>query len=342
MISLKRALLGAMAAPGTGTALRPFRKGVGTIFMLHRFLDRETGAVGHDPEELRRTLRFLRRRGYEFVELGELFRRLRDAEPPGDLGVAFTLDDGYAEQVRVAGPVFAEFDCPATVFVTTGFLDRKLWFWWDRIEYVFDRASGGGVTVKLGSDEVSYRWDHPEDRARACGDFTARCKLVPDQEKHAAIAGLAERANVAIPAEAPARYAPMTWAELRAWEQRGITFGPHTVTHPILAQVTAEQSRDELAGSWTRLRAEARRPAPVFCYPNGQPGDFGPREFSTLETLGLAGAVVGSPGYADAAGFRTRADGPFAVRRFSYPGDYRLAAKYASGVERLLHGTGGP
>lgn len=36
--------------------------------------------------------------------------------------------------------MFAEFDCPFTTFLTTGFLDRTLWFWWDRIEYVFCHA----------------------------------------------------------------------------------------------------------------------------------------------------------------------------------------------------------
>ena len=149
--------------------------------MLHRFDDPETGSVGHDPAELRQTLGFLRRRGYELVELGELFRRLHEDERPGDLGVAFTLDDGYADQVRVAGPVFAEFDCPATVFVATGFLDQKLWFWWDRIEYVFNHACRYEVAVTIGGQAVTYRWDHRKP-ARACGDFITRCKVVPDDE----------------------------------------------------------------------------------------------------------------------------------------------------------------
>jgi peptidoglycan/xylan/chitin deacetylase (PgdA/CDA1 family) len=310
--------------------------------MLHRFNDPDTGTAGHDPAELRQTLGLLRRRGYELVELGEMFRRLRDNERPDDLGVAFTLDDGYAEQVRVAGPIFADFDCPATVFVTTGFLDQKLWFWWDRIEYVFDHARKGEAAATIGGEAVAYRWDPVEGPGRACHDFTARCKRVPDHEKHAAIEHLAEQAGVALPAQAPPRYAPMTWSELRTWEQRGITFGPHTVTHPILAQVSGAQSRDELAGSWQRLSAEARRPAPIFCYPNGQVGDFGSREIATLSELGLSGAVVGSPGYADAGEFRAGLEHRFTVRRFNYPDDSGLVSKYVSGLERLLHGTGSP
>ncbi len=340
MNGLKRVLLSALAAPGSRTAFGPFRRGIGTIFMLHRFADPETGVAGHDPEELRRTLAMLRRRGYRLMELGEMFRRLRDDSPPEDLGVAFTLDDGYADQVRIAGPVFAEFDCPATVFVTTGFLDRQLWFWWDRIEYIFEHTTKPAIGTVIDGSPVRYQLSTVDERRNGCGEFTARCKLVPDAEKHAAIDRLAAEAGVSLPAQAPARYAPMTWDELRQWEQKGMSFGPHTVTHPILARTPDAQSRDELSGSWQRLTAEAKRPTPVFCYPNGQLGDFGPREFATLGAIGLEGAVVGYAGYAERREIVENNQARFQVRRFVWPDNTVEVSRFASGFERLLHGTG--
>ncbi|HKV75122.1 MAG TPA: polysaccharide deacetylase family protein, partial [Gemmatimonadales bacterium] len=248
---------------------------------------------------------------------------------------AFTLDDGYADQVRIAGPVFAEFDCPATVFVTTGFLDRQLWFWWDRIEHVFDRTTRSQFTVSIGNEAMTCIRDARDSWTGARGEFIRRCKLLADPAKLAAIEALATAAGVEVPAAAPARYAPMSWDELREWEGRGMTFGPHTVTHPILARTSDKQSRDELATGWARLSAEARRPAPVFCYPNGQPGDFGEREIETLAALGLAGAVVGTPGYAESARLRARPGAAFQVGRFNYPDDTREVPQYVTGFERL-------
>jgi peptidoglycan/xylan/chitin deacetylase (PgdA/CDA1 family) len=168
-----------------------------------------------------------------------------------------------------------------------------------------------------------------------------RCKGVSDAEKHEAIDRLAEAAGVELPSQAPPRYAAMTWSELRSWEQRGMTFGPHTVTHPILSKATDEQSRRELAGSWERLQVMATRPAPVFCYPNGQPGDYGAREYATLRDLGLRGAVVGTPGYASTARFHGRTEAPYQVRRFNYPEDSLVVAQYVSGAERLREWAGG-
>ena len=340
MRQFKRMLLSTLTIPGVRAALEPLRRGMGTILMLHRLTDPDTGATGDDPRELRRTLAFLRRRGYELVGIDEMFRRLKDADDPGDLGVAFTLDDGYAEQVRVAGPIFAEFDCPATVFLTTGFLDGTLWQWWDRIEYVFESCRGRRITASLADATLEYCWEDSRGRDAAQDDFTALCKRVPDAEKLAGIARLAAAAGVDLPVEAPPRYAPMSWAEVKIWERKGMTFGPHTVTHPILSQTSDVQSRQEVLGSWERLREMADQPVPVFCYPNGQPADVGSREFHTIREMGLAGALTTSIGYARATEFRSRPENPYFVRRFPYPGDHRVTALFASGADRIRRGAG--
>ena len=308
--------------------------------MLHRLTDPETGAVGTDPAELRRTLGFLRKRGYPLVSVEELFRRLERSDTSPEYGVAFTLDDGYAEQVRVAGPIFAEFDCPATVFLTTGFLDQRLWQWWDRIEYAFETSRRMRISTQLADATLEYRWEDAHGRDLARDDFTARCKRVPNDEKLAAIERLAAAAEVELPAQAPERYAPMAWSEVRTWEERGFTFGPHTVTHPILSRTGDAQSREEICGSWDRLREEAGRPLPIFCYPNGQPEDLGDREIGSIRDIGLTGALTTTMGHASASAYRARPENPFLVRRFPYPNDYRVTALFASGAERLRQALG--
>jgi len=47
------------------------------------------------------------------------------------------------------------------------------------------------------------------------------------------------------------------------------------------------------------LRAEAAGAVPIFCYPNGQPEDFGEREFTVMRELGFSAAVTGLPGYVE-------------------------------------------
>jgi hypothetical protein len=51
--------------------------------------------------------------------------------------------------------------------------------------------------------------------------------------------------------------------------------------------------------------------------------------------MGLAGAVVGTPGYAGIRAFRAGADAPFLVRRFAFPPSIPMLLQYASGIERF-------
>jgi peptidoglycan/xylan/chitin deacetylase (PgdA/CDA1 family) len=245
----------------------------------------------------------------------------------------FTIDDGYLDQAWVGLEVFAEYDCPATVFVTTDFLDGALWFWWDRIEYVLETTRRRALPADPAVGVPACRWADDQQRARVQADLIRGCKLLPDADKHTRIEALAAAAEVELPAAPPARYAPVAWDTVRAFERRGMRFGPHTRTHPILARTPEGAVEEEIAGSWRRLRGQTGRPAPVFCYPNGQVGDFGPREYDVLGRAGLLAAVTGTPGYADRR--LTLPEERWRVPRFAYMDDLAYNIQYVAGLERL-------
>ncbi len=335
MALLGRAKAAAVTALTTGPVaglLRPLMREAAVVFMLHRFTDPDRGISGDDPARVREMLAWLRRERYHLLSLPDLLRHLAAGSVPAQ-AVVFTLDDGYAEQADVAGPLFAEFDCPVTTFVATGFLDRALWFWWDQIEYVFTHSTRARVTAALDGLALTYDLPDAASRRAAQAAFTAHCKTVPETHKLAWIRALAAAADVAVPAHAPERYAPMTWDELRACERRGMTFGPHTVTHPILARADDVQAQREIVESWARLRSEARVPAAVFAYPNGQHADFSARDFAVLREQGLA-AVTGVAGFATARRFRAP-DGPLVVPRFAFPDSVPYLGQIVGGLERL-------
>ena len=51
--------------------------------------------------------------------------------------VVLTFDDGYADNLHQALPLLERFGVPATVFVSTGFLDSPREMWWDELERIF-------------------------------------------------------------------------------------------------------------------------------------------------------------------------------------------------------------
>lgn len=331
---MKATALRVVTGSGVASLFRPLTRNAAVVFMLHRFCESDPDVRGYDPGIVRRLLASLRRERYQLVDLGTLFASLSGEGPPLRHAVVFTIDDGYREHAEIACPLFAEFDCPVTTFVATGFLDRKLWFWWDQVQYIFTRTPRR--TLQLDLDGQTFRYELSDRTARiSAGDhFTGRCTAIPEHRKLEAIARLAEAADIHVPTHAPPSFAPMTWDQLRACERRGMTFAPHTVTHPVLARTDDAQARAEIEGSWRRLRAEAASPLPIFAYPNGQTADFGAREYRIMREVGIRGAVTGVAGFATTQRF-ARPDGEFVVPRFPFPDSMPYLIQQVDGLERL-------
>jgi peptidoglycan/xylan/chitin deacetylase (PgdA/CDA1 family) len=108
--------------------------------------------------------------------------------------------------------------------------------------------------------------------------------------------GLEEAVGDAPPAEAPEAYRVMGWNDVRSCERAGVSFGAHSLSHPVLSECSPEQLHHEIHGSAERLRAELLSPSAVFCYPYGLQDDFGTRECQVLSESPFSYAVSALPG----------------------------------------------
>lgn len=284
------------------------------ILTLHRFAEPERGVLGHEYDLVRNALAGLRRDGYALLGVHEAVQQLVAGEPFPRRSVVFTMDDGYRGGMDACAELFGAFDCPLTVFLATGFVDRTCWLWWDQIEWVCLTSGRPSLTVDWSGRRVQLDLSTRRSVIVSILEVCEWAKTLPDEEKWEFIAALASVGGVPIPAEAPPDYAALTWEEARTLERRGIRFGPHTVTHPVLPRTSDAAAAWELATSWARVAAELAHPVPVFSYPNGS---YGAREVSLLRATGLSGALTTRPAYAR----RGNADGAWAFElpRFGYP-----------------------
>jgi peptidoglycan/xylan/chitin deacetylase (PgdA/CDA1 family) len=62
----------------------------------------------------------------------------------------------------------------------------------------------------------------------------------------------------------------VSWAQVHEMDAAGISFGSHTVTHPVLTSIDDAAVVDELRRSQERIEREFGRPCRWFCYPKGQ------------------------------------------------------------------------
>jgi peptidoglycan/xylan/chitin deacetylase (PgdA/CDA1 family) len=100
----------------------------------------------------------------------------------------------------------------------------------------------------------------------------------------------------------------MDWDELRDHGKDAlVTFGAHTVTHPILSKVTATEAEAEMRDGAAAIEKELGARPLHFAYPLGDPPSAGPREFEIAARLGFRSAVTTRPGmlFAEHAGHMT-------------------------------------
>lgn len=320
----------------TGLALlAPFRPRCASILFLHRFAVPDLGVNGHDPAVLRARLEYLRKRKYKLMSVSDLLLALETGAALEQRSVVFTVDDGYADFATIAAPVFAAFDCPVTVFLITDFVYGRLWNWFDRVDWIFRETPRREVTVEIAGQRVFHRWTNGVERDAANEDVVERLKRVPEAVKERGIASLANALEVILPSGVPDRDRAMTWDQVRACTRLGVTFGPHTVTHPILAQVDATRAQREIADSWAAVASETKAAVPVFCYPNGRASDFSRRDEEIAAHAGLRAALSTTEESVVLRAGRTETIDRFAIPRFSYPEDKSRFVQIASGIEAM-------
>ena len=332
---VQRAMAPLAARGPVSTALRRLLLGShGVVFTLHRFRREGLPVEGIDPVALRALLERLRRERRPLVALRDLASGRWRGDHLGS-AVAFTIDDGYADQLEVGVPILLEYDCPVTVFVTTDFVDGFMWMWWDKLEHAVATARVAEATPPAPLPSFPLALASPGARRAALLELVDRLKGYAPAERDALVARFAESVGVELPVQPPPAYAPMTWSAARRAESAGARFGPHTSSHPILSHVSDGESAREIQGSWRRLEDQLADPEPLFCYPNGQRGDFGAREISTLRELGLLGAVTACQGYVSRSRLARDDEYRFTLPRMAYVEDETYLTHVLTGLERV-------
>lgn len=314
--------------------LPPYRERLASVFMLHRMRSAYSPDSGHSAEQLRDALRKLRRRGYRFVTLREIFDAVEaDRRLPRN-AIAFTLDDGYLDQARIAAPIFAEYDAKCTIFLITDFIDGRAWPWDARIRYIFAETRRDALELTWEGLHFKYDFPNENEKRRAMRSFREFCKHIPGAEIEGIIRELSRVAAVDV-AQPPPAYAPISWDEARRLESQNVEFAPHTRNHYMMSGLSREEAANEIIESWDRMRQQLANPVPILAYPTGRLCDITVREVDALEKAGLTGAVTTEPGYVrfNRAGIHRAKR--FFMDRFSFPDDTGHVLQYGSKIEYI-------
>jgi peptidoglycan/xylan/chitin deacetylase (PgdA/CDA1 family) len=261
------------------------------------------------PPVFERQVAFLAAR-YRCVTMDQVVEALEGGRALPRNAAVITFDDGYRDNHEHAYPILRKHGVPAIFYVAAEPLDGGVPLWTSEIRYLVHATNRPllahpvtGAALDVGS---------PTAREAAIRALAVTLVQVPRAARQAALVEL-RQAAAADPR--PLRRLMLTWAQVREMRRGGMQFGSHTVSHPLLPAMPADEARDEIAGSRAELAARLRDPILHFSYPN--PGDG-------VHCTAAVRRLVADAGYTSAVtsgqGYVGRHDDRFALARLTVAG----------------------
>jgi len=341
---IKRAVISAGlegAALLKGAGVMAGARGRGAIFTLHHvrpFARRAVDPNRHleiTPEFLDAALARLTADGYRFVAL-DAVPALLAAGDGGQPFAAFTLDDGYRNNLSEALPVFERHGAPFTVFVCEGFSRRSHTIWWETAAALINAGDAFEYDAGAGLRRFSTR--NSAERMAAFGALATA--ITGGGSETDAITRLdAAASSMGVDARAMVEALVMPDEQLRQLAAHPLaSLGAHTISHRALSLLDDATVAAELRQSADYVEGVCGRRPTTLAYPYGDGRSVSARTVGIAEGQGFALAVTTAPGTLNAA----HAGALWQLPRISLNGHFqtpRAVTALASGIPfKLLKG----
>lgn len=241
------------------------------VLFYHR-VNKNGGYLGIDTNVFEQQIEYLSG-NFNLISLKDFFKILNRqiiVKKP----LLITFDDGYLDNYTDAYPILKKYSAPAVVFLTTAFIDNKIWIWHDIYRHIVENTPLKTIDVNLNGNRYKWRFENNLEKRKVRRNIYYLYKDLPYSERIERLRDLAMLLKVDIPEHPTDSYAPLSWDNVKEMSKNNIEFGSHTCTHEILSKLKNEDAHYELLQSKKKIEEELKSEVNAFAYPNGQDEDF--------------------------------------------------------------------
>ncbi|MEW6378722.1 MAG: polysaccharide deacetylase family protein [bacterium] len=227
-------------------------------------------------------------KNYHVMSLDEIMERSQKGESLRGC-VAITFDDGFKDNFEKAYPILKKYQVPATIFVTTSYVESGIAPWFIKLRFMFmktdktylELAADKRITAPLRTREEKFAASEKVMRYfKDCPD-EQRLRLLDELGIRLAVNDFRELDNLML-----------SWDEIREMSEQGISFGAHTVNHPILTRIPLAVAEEEIQQSKKTIEEKVGKQVSSFAYPFGKEAQYSPEMFNILRKLHFNCAVT--------------------------------------------------
>ena len=254
------------------------------------------------------------RRAARPLELRELATAVARGRVPRR-AVVVTFDDGYADNLHEARPLFERHEVPVTIFVASGYIGGEREFWWDELERLLLQPGTLTESVRVSVDVRTHRWEmgavrrydetsyrqfcgwrvglegYPTPRHRVFCELYPMLRTLAESDRQRVLGEL--RASTSVEPRARPTHRPLSREELRRLaDGKLVEIGVHTVTHSALAALSGAAQRAEIRRAKADLEELLERQMTAFAYPYGSRSDYTAETIEIVREAGFAYACA--------------------------------------------------
>lgn len=253
-------------------ARRVFAQPTWLILMYHRIIDTPKSdpfrlGMCVDRTHFAEQLDFLTQ-VFTPVTVDEAVQRMRQGKPLPRNALSVTFDDGYQDFADLAVPVLKRYGCPATLYVSTGGIETRERFWWDRVIESFAGTRRSRLDLDI-SDDAGERHQQIAlgNRRRA---LIRTLDLLWNQPA-AQLESLVSRIEIDLgDSDSVPKARRLGLDDIAAFDREAVEIAAHCEHHVDMTRVRADALLRDITESRRRLEEATGRKITGFAYPGGR------------------------------------------------------------------------
>lgn len=252
----------------------------------------DDGVFNADLNSFRRQMQWLKSATTVLDEGDILEAGLREKSPRGSILSAVTFDDAYIDCFTIAKPVLDELGIRGIFFVPIEMIESRQLGWWDLTAYMLKKTRARSVVIDGRTYDLRQAFAHSH---RQIIDLF---KLETAERTATLLTKISEASGVPLPSKDEQSAELMTWSQVRALKADGHAIGSHSLSHRVLATLTANEQAREIHQSRRELEALVGAQVASFAYPVGGPQHIDHHSVRLVREAGYAQAFTYNTGIA--------------------------------------------
>lgn len=228
-------------------------------------------------------------KNYRVISLDEIVERVKTKRSLRRC-VAITFDDGFRNNYEIAYPILRKYNIPATIFLTTNYIDSGTAPWFIKFRYIFMKTEKTELRLRLDDKNILFPMHTKKAKFTAVDRVMAYLKNCPNEQRLSLLDKLCKELEVN--EFQGIDNLMLTWDQIKVMASHDIFFGAHTVRHPILSKISIKIAEREILESKNTIEEKIGKPVTSFAYPFGKKSQYTPQIFPILQELQFKCAVT--------------------------------------------------